>query len=83
MLIGISTKRSQRTKNIRPTKHCESIIFLKNNKNKSCFHWKWIRKYKSWNYLRKRKIKEYIIDETAIIVSSELILTLDNYRTNK
>ena len=36
--------------------------------------WKWIQKYKPKKYLKKRKIQEYIIDETAIKVgSSELI----------
>ena len=32
--------------------------------------WNWIQKYKPWKYLRKRKIKEYIIDEIAIKAGS-------------
>ncbi len=35
--------------------------------------WKWIQRYRPWKYLRKRKIKEYIIDETAIKIGSKLI----------
>jgi putative transposase len=36
--------------------------------------WHWIQKYKPRKYLKNKKIKEYIIDETAIKAgSSELI----------
>jgi transposase-like protein len=34
----------------------------------------WIQKYKSKKIPRKKKIEEYIIDETAIKTDSELIL---------
>ena len=36
--------------------------------------WNWIQKYRPWKYIKKKLIKEYIIDETAIKAgSSELI----------
>ena len=35
--------------------------------------WNWMQKYKPWKYPKKKKIKEYIIDETAIKTGSELI----------
>jgi putative transposase len=35
--------------------------------------WNWIQKYKPQKYRNKNKIEEYIIDETAIKVGSELI----------
>jgi hypothetical protein len=36
--------------------------------------WKWLQKYKPKRHLKKKKIKEYIIDETAIKAGySELI----------
>jgi putative transposase len=35
--------------------------------------WNWLQKYRPWKYFRKKKTKEYIIDETAIKAGSELI----------
>ncbi len=35
--------------------------------------WKWLQKYRPRKYLKKKKINEYIIDETAIKAGSELI----------
>ena len=35
--------------------------------------WNWIQKYKPRKYRKNKKIKEYIIDETAIKAGSELI----------
>lgn len=35
--------------------------------------WKWIQKYKPKKFLKKKKILEYIIDETVIKAGSELI----------
>jgi putative transposase len=32
--------------------------------------WKWIQKYRPWKHLKKKKIKEYVIDETAIKADS-------------
>jgi putative transposase len=52
----------------------KALSFLKIAKISHVSIWNWIQKYKPWKYLRKRKIKEYIIDETAIKAgSSELI----------
>ncbi len=34
---------------------------------------RWIQKYRPWKHRNKNKIKEYIIDETAIKAGSELI----------
>ena len=35
--------------------------------------WKWLQKYRSRKYLKKKKIQEYIIDETVIKTGSKLI----------
>jgi putative transposase len=35
--------------------------------------WSWLQKYRPRKYLKKKKIKEYIIDETVIKVGSESI----------
>ncbi len=35
--------------------------------------WNWMQKYKPWKYLKKKKIQEYIIDETVIKTGSETI----------
>jgi putative transposase len=35
--------------------------------------WNWLQKYRPWKYFKKRKIKEYVIDETMIKAGSELI----------
>jgi putative transposase len=51
----------------------KALSFLKIAKISHVSIWNWIQKYKPWKYLRKRKIKEYIIDETAIKAGSELI----------
>ncbi len=44
----------------------KALSFLKITKISHVSIWKWIQKYRPRKYLRKRKIKEYIIDETAI-----------------
>ncbi len=44
----------------------KALSFLKIIKISHVSIWKWIQKYRPWKYLKKRKIKEYIIDETAI-----------------
>ncbi|HEY6537173.1 MAG TPA: hypothetical protein VIY08_15470 [Candidatus Nitrosocosmicus sp.] len=51
----------------------KALSFLKIAKISHASIWNWLQKYKPWKYLRKRKIKEYIIDETAIKAGSELI----------
>ncbi len=51
----------------------KTLSFLKIAKISHVSIWTWIQKYKPWKYLRKRKVKEYIIDETAIKTGSELI----------
>jgi putative transposase len=51
----------------------KALSFLKIAKISHVSIWNWIQKYKPWKYLRIRKIKEYIIDETVIKVGSELI----------
>ncbi len=51
----------------------KALSFLKIAKISHVSIWNWIQKYKPWKYLRKRKVKEYIIDETAIKTGSELI----------
>ncbi len=35
--------------------------------------WTWLQKYRSRKYLKKKKIKEYIIDETVIKAGSETV----------
>ena len=35
--------------------------------------WNWIQKYRPWKYIKKKLIKEYIIDETIIKAGSETI----------
>jgi putative transposase len=51
----------------------KALSFLKIIKISHVSIWKWIQKYKPKRYFQKRKIKEYIIDETAIKAgSSEL-----------
>jgi putative transposase len=39
----------------------------------SRFYLKWIQKYKPKKFNEKKKINEFIIDETAVKVGSELI----------
>ena len=51
----------------------KALSFLNLAKISHVSIWKWIQKYKPWIHLRKRKVKEYIIDETAIEAGSELI----------
>src|SRR6185437_10371926 len=51
----------------------KALSFLKIAKISHVSIWNWIQKYKPWKHLRKRKVKEYIIDETAIKVGSNLI----------
>jgi len=51
----------------------KALSFLKIAKISRGSIWNWTPKYKPWKYLGKRKIKEYIIDEIAIKLGSELI----------
>jgi putative transposase len=51
----------------------KALYFLKLIKISHVSIWKWIQKYRPKKFSRKRKIKEYIIDETAIKADSELI----------
>ncbi len=52
----------------------KALSFLKIIKISHVSIWNWKQKYRPWKYRKKRKIKEYIIDETAIKAgSSELI----------
>ncbi len=51
----------------------KALSFLKIAKISQVSIWNWIQKYKPWKYSRIRKIKEDIIDETAIKTGSELI----------
>ena len=51
----------------------KALSFLKIAKISHVSIWKWIQKYRPWKHLKKKKIKEYIIDETAIKAGSELI----------
>ena len=51
----------------------KALSFLKIAKISHVSIWNWIQKYKPWKYLRKRKINEYIIDETAIKAGSSEI----------
>ncbi|HEY6536314.1 MAG TPA: hypothetical protein VIY08_11055, partial [Candidatus Nitrosocosmicus sp.] len=51
----------------------KALSFLKIVKISHVSIWNWLQKYKPWKYFKKRKIKEYIIDETAIKSGSELI----------
>jgi putative transposase len=38
--------------------------------------WKWLQKYRPWKHLEKKKINEYIIDETVIKAGSSEIIWL-------
>ena len=51
----------------------KALSFLKIVKISHVSIWNWLQKYRPWKYFKKRKIKEYIIDETALKVDSELI----------
>ena len=51
----------------------KALSFLKIAKISHVSIWNWLQKYKPWKYFKKRKIKELIIDETAIKSGSELI----------
>ncbi len=52
----------------------KALSFLKITKISHVSIWKWIQKYRPWKHLKKKKIKEYIIDETAIKAgSSDLV----------
>src|SRR6185437_1328479 len=52
----------------------KALSFLKIAKTGHVSIWNWLQKYRPWKYFKKRKIKGYIIDETAIKAdSSELI----------
>jgi putative transposase len=51
----------------------KALSFLKIKNISHVSIWKWIQKYRPWKYLKNKKIKEYVIDETAIKAGSELI----------
>ena len=51
----------------------KALSFLKITKISHVSIWKWIQKYKLRKHLKNKKIKEYIIDETAIKIGSKLI----------
>ena len=51
----------------------KALTFLKITKISHVSIWKWIQKYKPKEGHKKKKILEYIIDETAIKIGSELI----------
>jgi putative transposase len=51
----------------------KALSFLKIIKISHVAIWKWIQKYKPKRYRNKKKILEFIIDEIAIKVGSELI----------
>ena len=51
----------------------KALSFLKITKISHVSIWKWIQKYGPWKHLENKKIKEYIIDETAIKAGSELV----------
>src|SRR6185437_4645836 len=48
----------------------KALSFLKIAKISHVSIWNWIQKYRTWKYLRRRKINKYIIDETAIKAGS-------------
>ena len=50
----------------------KALSFLKITKISHVSIWKWIQKYKLRKHLKNKKIKEYIIDETAIKIGSKL-----------
>jgi len=51
----------------------KALSFLKITKINYVSIWNGLQKYRSKKYFKKRKIKEYIIDETAIKAGSELV----------
>src|SRR6185437_4266789 len=51
----------------------KALSFLKIAKISHVSIWNWLQKYRPWKYFKKRKIKEYVIDETMIKAGSELI----------
>ncbi len=51
----------------------KALSFLKIVKISYVSIWNWIQKYSPQKYHKNKKIKEYVIDETAIKAGSELI----------
>ncbi len=51
----------------------KALSFLKIIKINHVLIWKWIQKYRPQKYHKNIKIKQYLIDETAIKTGSELI----------
>ena len=51
----------------------KALSFLKITKISHVSIWNWLQKYRPWKYFKKRKIKEYVIDETVIKAGPELI----------
>ena len=51
----------------------KALSFLKIVKISHVSIWNWLQKYRPWKYFKKRKIKEYVIDETVIKAGSELV----------
>ena len=53
---------------------CKALSYLRIVKRSNATIWKWIQKYNPQKISTKRKkISEYIVDETVIKVGSELI----------
>jgi putative transposase len=51
----------------------KALSFLKIIKISHVSIWNWLQKYRPWKYFKKRKIKEYVIDETVIKAGPELV----------
>ena len=51
----------------------KALSFLLLTKISHVSIWNWLQKYKPWNNVKNKKIKEYIIDETVIKAGSETI----------
>ena len=61
----------------------KALSFLKIIKISHLSTWKWLQKYRPWKHLKNKKIKEYIIDETAIKAGSTNIALMDCYRVKR
>jgi putative transposase len=51
----------------------KALSFLKIINTSHGSIWNWLQKYSPWKHLKKKKIKEYVIDETVIKSGSELL----------
>ncbi len=54
----------------------KALSFLKIIKISHVSIWNWLQKYRPWKHLKNKKIREYIIDETAIKASSSKLIWL-------